>query len=65
MISGRQVDELMDKVGINNINYSGSHGNVIRFTKGFDYENNTDPSQQLIKNKLETELLRHDTYPGV
>ena len=84
IISGRQVDELMDKVGINNItysgshgnvirftegfqhiSYSGSHGNVIRFTKGFQYENMPDPSLQMIKNKLEDELLRRESFAGV
>ena len=65
MISGRPVDDLMDKVGINNICYSGSHGNVIRFAKGFTFENSCDPSLQLIKDKLENEILKRDDFAGV
>ena len=65
MISGRPVCDLMDKVGIDDICYSGSHGNVIRFAEGFEYENRFDPSLQLIKNKLENELLKSDIFAGV
>ena len=65
MISGRPVDDLMDKVGIKNICYSGSHGNIIRFTEELGYENRFDPSLQLIKDKLENELFKSDTFAGV
>ena len=65
MISGRPVCDLMDKVGIDDICYSGSHGNVIRFAEGFEYENRFDPSLQLIKDKLENELLKSDIFAGV
>ena len=65
IISGRQLYDLMDKVGINNICYSGSHGNVIRFTEGFEYKNIPDPSLQCLKNKLENELLRRESFAGV
>ena len=55
----------MDKVGINNIIYSGSHGNVIRFTEGFEYRNTPDPCLQSIKAKLENELLSNKSFAGV
>ena len=65
MISGRPVEDLMDKVDINGICYSGSHGNVIRFSEEFGYENRFDPALQLIKDKLENELFKNDTFAGV
>ena len=65
MICGRLVGDLMDKVGINNICYSGSHGNVIRFAEGFRFENSCYPSLQLIKDKLENEILKSEDFAGV
>ena len=65
MISGRPVPDLMDKVGIPDICYSGSHGNVIRFAEGHVHENHVDPSLQVIKNKLEDELLKNEAFTGV
>ena len=65
MISGRPVPELMDKVGIPGICYSGSHGNVIRFAEGHVHENHVDPALQVIKNKLENELLKNEPFTDV
>ena len=65
MISGRPVPELMDKVGIPDICYSGSHGNVIRFAEGHVHENHVDPSLQIIRNKIEKELLKNELFTGV
>ncbi len=62
IVSGRQVNDVKEKVGIQNITYAGSHGNVIHFAdgsvadKGFDKQVVTELESLLhkgVKEKFE------------
>lgn len=64
IVSGRQVDDVRSKVGIEGITYSGSHGNVIEFADGERYENSVNAEKvDELEAKLEERVCRR--FEGV